>query len=58
MPEPMGRSGIGTSKHGTESGYVRGCRCADCRAAHATYQREYRQAREVLAAAKWAKETA
>lgn len=28
--------------HGTDAGYTRRCRCADCTAAHARYQREYR----------------
>lgn len=26
---------------GTNSGYVMGCRCDDCRNAHSAYQREY-----------------
>jgi hypothetical protein len=27
--------------HGTNAGYTRGCKCDACKAAHATYQREY-----------------
>jgi len=30
-------------KHGKESGYRRGCRCQDCKAAHAKKMRDYRQ---------------
>jgi Transcription factor WhiB len=30
------------AQHGTRSRYVAGCRCTDCRAAHATYEHERR----------------
>src|SRR5690606_36667345 len=29
--------------HGTHSAYSKGCRCAECRAAKARYQREWRE---------------
>ena len=28
--------------HGSNATYVKGCRCAQCKAAHALYQRTYR----------------
>lgn len=28
-------------QHGTNSGYTKGCRCDECKAAHASYQRDY-----------------
>jgi hypothetical protein len=31
------------SPHGTSSRYGQGCKCKECRAAHATYMREYRR---------------
>ncbi len=30
-------------KHGTRTGYVRGCKCDECTDADARYQREYRR---------------
>lgn len=33
---------IGGSSHGTRSGYSRGCRCHECRAARSAYDREKR----------------
>lgn len=32
---------IPIKRHGTTTGYDYGCRCADCRAAHASYRRDY-----------------
>lgn len=32
----------GASQHGTRSAYVAGCRCTDCRRAHATYEHQRR----------------
>jgi hypothetical protein len=31
--------------HGTRTRYTQGCRCDDCRSAHAAYQRDYRERR-------------
>lgn len=35
--------------HGTNAQYSAGCRCAGCKAAHATYQREYWRRRKIKA---------
>ena len=32
---------IGGSEHGTHAGYVRGCRCWDCRDARRVYNRQW-----------------
>lgn len=37
------RSQGGRGEHGTYYRYKTGCRCADCRAASATYSREYKR---------------
>lgn len=34
------------SRHGTNSMYVQGCRCDDCRSGHAAYMREYNAGRQ------------
>ena len=34
---------IPEAQHGTPTGYVKGCRCEDCRTAMREYQREYRE---------------
>lgn len=38
---------IGGSKHGTQSGYSRGCRCDDCRTANRENHRAYKRSRGV-----------
>jgi len=41
------------SRHGTYNGYNKhGCSCAECRAANAEYQREYRKSPEAKARAR------
>lgn len=45
------RPGDGDPRHGTTNGYNNLlCKCADCKAAHASYRRELRQRRRELAA--------
>jgi hypothetical protein len=36
-------------RHGKTTGYAIGCRCADCKAAHAAYMAAYHQRPEVKA---------
>ncbi len=38
-------------EHGCDAGYARGCRCDECRAAHAEYERERGRARRQAAEA-------
>lgn len=37
-------------KHGTTTGFYRGCRCEPCKAAYSEYQRQYRAARRAARA--------
>jgi hypothetical protein len=36
-------------QHGTNSGYTSGCKCAECKAAHAAYMRDYYRRRKAAA---------
>lgn len=45
------RPGDGDPRHGTQNGYINlGCKCDDCKAAHAAYRRELRRRRREAAA--------
>lgn len=45
LAEMEARPPRATWRHGTRHGYMRGCRCDACRAAHATHHRRRRAAR-------------
>lgn len=46
VPLLVDRRGYYIWKHGTTSGYRRGCRCDECTAGHAAYYRRYRERRK------------
>ena len=44
-------------RHGTQSGYTRGCRCDECVEVHRDYNREYQRRRRALAGKPWRQQT-